>query len=171
METGGIYRIKSRNLSVGVYDGKGGFIGIREKFGDTYLFTEYGWEQGPPYGTVRLEDRVFVGRVPPEVPLVTTLGTRCRGCGQDIEFRDGEGWVGCGGCEKVLPMSVPNKVLYKILYNLATPEEIAAWEQAKRGRWASRSSIAAREQEGSVPPQSTLGEGEASTPTGRSTAP
>jgi hypothetical protein len=141
LEQGGIYRIQSRNLAAGVYDGKGGFIGIREKFGDTYLFTEYGWEQGPPYGTVRLENRILVGRVPPEVPLVTTLGTRFRGCQQDIEFKDGEGWVGCGGCGKILPMSVPNQKLYKILYDLATPEEVAAWRRARRGRLVQEPSI------------------------------
>jgi hypothetical protein len=34
---GRIYLIHSRNLSVGVYDGDGGFIGVREKFGSEYL--------------------------------------------------------------------------------------------------------------------------------------
>ncbi len=47
-----LYRIHSRNLTFGVYDGKKGFIGIRTKFGSRYLFTEYHWDQGPPYGTV-----------------------------------------------------------------------------------------------------------------------
>jgi len=41
-----------RNLSYGVYDGKEGFIGIREKFGHEFLFTEYHFDQGPPFGTV-----------------------------------------------------------------------------------------------------------------------
>jgi hypothetical protein len=50
---GCLYRISSRNLVVGVFraDVKG-FIGIREKFGDEYLFTEYHWDNGPPFGTV-----------------------------------------------------------------------------------------------------------------------
>jgi hypothetical protein len=35
------YRISSRNLSIGVFNLKtSGFIGIREKFGDQYLFTD-----------------------------------------------------------------------------------------------------------------------------------
>lgn len=38
---GTIYALHSRNLTVGVYDGVTGFIGIREKFGHRYLFTEY----------------------------------------------------------------------------------------------------------------------------------
>lgn len=49
----GVYRIHSRNLSVGVYraDVKG-FIGIRLKCGDRYLFTEYHYDTGAPFGTV-----------------------------------------------------------------------------------------------------------------------
>lgn len=35
-----VYELHSRNLLVGVYNGHGGFIGIRTKFGDRYLFTE-----------------------------------------------------------------------------------------------------------------------------------
>lgn len=48
----GLYKIYSRNLTLGVYDGNGGFVGIREKFGDEYLFTEYHWDTGEPFGTV-----------------------------------------------------------------------------------------------------------------------
>lgn len=38
---GHLYRLHSRNLMSGVFDGERGFVGIREKFGDPYLFTEY----------------------------------------------------------------------------------------------------------------------------------
>lgn len=48
---GGVYKLNSRNLSVGVYDGDFGFIGIREKFSTRYLFTEMHYDQGPPNGT------------------------------------------------------------------------------------------------------------------------
>jgi len=52
-EHGYLYRIASRNLSFGVYDESvQGFIGIRYKFGDRYLFTEYHWDTGEPFGTV-----------------------------------------------------------------------------------------------------------------------
>lgn len=47
-----LYKVGSRNLTWGVYNGKEGFIGIREKFRSKYLFTEFHWDQGPPYGTV-----------------------------------------------------------------------------------------------------------------------
>lgn len=50
---GHTYRINSRNLSFGVYDkDKKGFVGIRYKFGERYLFTEYHWDTGAPFGTV-----------------------------------------------------------------------------------------------------------------------
>ena len=52
-QKGGLYRIRSRNLSFGVFDGNGGFVGIREKFGSEYLFTEYHWDTGAPFGTVK----------------------------------------------------------------------------------------------------------------------
>ena len=47
-----VYRIHSRNLSVGVFDTTA-FIGIRSKFGEEFLFGEFHWDTGPPFGTVR----------------------------------------------------------------------------------------------------------------------
>lgn len=44
------YEIKSRNLVVGVWTGEG-FVGIREKFDSEFLFVEYHWDDGPPFGT------------------------------------------------------------------------------------------------------------------------
>lgn len=50
MKVGEIYRIRSRNLLVGVFVGQDWndefprFIGIREKFGSRFLFEEYGWD-------------------------------------------------------------------------------------------------------------------------------
>jgi len=49
---GRLYHIGCRNMDYGVYDGKEGFIGIREKFGHEFLFTEYHFDQGAPFGTV-----------------------------------------------------------------------------------------------------------------------
>jgi hypothetical protein len=50
---GFLYKIHSRNLSIGVFNGKDGFIGIRTKFGNKFLFTEYHWDTGAPYGTTK----------------------------------------------------------------------------------------------------------------------
>lgn len=53
---GRLYRFRSRNLWLGVFNGlpgsEAGFIGIREKFGSRYLFTEYHHETGGCFGTV-----------------------------------------------------------------------------------------------------------------------
>jgi len=59
-ERGVVYRIHSRNLAIGVYDGKGGFVGLREKFGRTYLFTEFHHDTGAPYGTVHPLEKIGV---------------------------------------------------------------------------------------------------------------
>lgn len=47
---GHLYRLCSRNLSMGVFIGRG-FIGIRQKFGARFLDTEYHDEIGAPHGT------------------------------------------------------------------------------------------------------------------------
>lgn len=55
----GVYSIKSRNLSVGVYRAEvQGFIGIRLKFNDRFLFTEYHYDTGAPYGTVWPKEQI-----------------------------------------------------------------------------------------------------------------
>ena len=51
---GGLYRVSARNFDLGVYDeATHGFIGIRHKFGELYLFTEFHWDTGEPYGTAK----------------------------------------------------------------------------------------------------------------------
>lgn len=52
LRVGGIYYVESRNLSYAVYVGKGQFRGIREKFGDRYLFDELHWDIDEHHGTV-----------------------------------------------------------------------------------------------------------------------
>lgn len=51
---GHLYALDSRNLSCGVYcSDTNGFIGIREKYGELYLFEEFHWDTGPPHGTAK----------------------------------------------------------------------------------------------------------------------
>lgn len=51
---GGLYRFYARNFFLGIYnEKKKGFIGVREKFNSKYLFIEYHWDIGMPYGTVK----------------------------------------------------------------------------------------------------------------------
>ena len=49
-----LYRIDARNFSLGVFsEASNGFVGIRVKFGRRYLFTEYHWDTGESFGTVK----------------------------------------------------------------------------------------------------------------------
>ncbi len=53
-EHGYLYHVKARNFRLGIYNEDAReFIGIRTKFGNRYLFGEYHWDQGPPFGTVK----------------------------------------------------------------------------------------------------------------------
>ena len=84
MERGGIYRIIARNFFVGVWDGESGFIGIREKFGDRYLFTEYHRDYSDRIGTARPVEKV--GQVPEGVQLVERLPPICPACSREVDF-------------------------------------------------------------------------------------
>ena len=86
---GGVYRLDSRNLSYGVYDGEDGFIGLRYKFGDTFLFTEYHWdtENHKPYGTVK--PLKLMEMLPVGVKAEEDLGRYCGDCGKDAYRTNG----------------------------------------------------------------------------------
>lgn len=74
-----LYRIDSRNLHLGVWDGKGGFIGIREKFGDHFLFIEYHYDFSTSYGTVsgaQETDQVLPSGIALEEGAITQEGYR-----------------------------------------------------------------------------------------------
>lgn len=135
LERGGVYEIKSRNLIVGVYDGDEGFIGIREKFGDEFLFTEYlARESGgtkQPFDTVRPVKLIW--RLNERVELKCYLGSACDTCGkaawfvQDPQIQGGQtrGWWECEGrCHvdgSTQPRAVQNDRLFKILSELEAP--------------------------------------------------
>lgn len=52
LEHGRVYKVRSRNLVVGVWNAPSrGFLGIREKFGNRFLFQEFHYDNGPPFGT------------------------------------------------------------------------------------------------------------------------
>lgn len=67
---GYLYYIHSRNLSFGVFRKETqGFIGIRMKFYDRYLFEEYHWDTGSPFGTVKPKEKL--GKCPLEVNVAS----------------------------------------------------------------------------------------------------
>lgn len=82
-----LYRISSRNLTLGVYHAeKGGFLGLRTKFGDTYVFEEFHWDNGPPYGTVK-PDEELPELLPFDIELTAYLkGSVCQTCNQLCEY-------------------------------------------------------------------------------------
>lgn len=49
-----LYKIRARNANLGIWrPEQKGFTIRREKFGDYFIFTEYHWDTGAPFGTVR----------------------------------------------------------------------------------------------------------------------
>jgi hypothetical protein len=65
----GVYRIIGRSIyDIGVFDQKNGeFIGVREKFGDLFLFSEEHWDMGAPHGTVKPKEKM--GDLPNEISI------------------------------------------------------------------------------------------------------
>lgn len=117
-----IYRLRSRNLSIGVFDPEQrGFIGLRVKFDAEYLFTEYHFDTGPPFGTAHpLED---LGELPPNIILAETLGTVDSNTRRPVFFDrpvadGGKGWCfeDTGEASMAIsPVSVSNSSLLDLL--------------------------------------------------------
>lgn len=88
---GRVYRIHSRNLQVAACVGPRAFVGIREKLGSRYLFTEFGGDGGGSVRSIR-ED---LGPVPEGIPLRDHLPPYCSACGRPTKFvvtqEDGRG--------------------------------------------------------------------------------
>jgi hypothetical protein len=51
LQRGRVYRLQSRNLECGVWNGKDGFVGIRTKFGGRFLDMEIHWDLSETFGT------------------------------------------------------------------------------------------------------------------------
>ena len=91
-----LYKIHSRNLITGVFSEKvNGFIGIREKFDDKYLFTEYHYDTGPPFGTAK--PVVELSELPEDIELKEYFGSFDSVTGREVKFDKpisdgGKGW-------------------------------------------------------------------------------
>lgn len=87
----GVYRVYARNIGVGVWDaGRGGFTGIRTKFGCRFLDTEYHWDTGLNgdigLGTAKPIRQLEI-QLPAGIPLGDTLpGTVEGNTGRPVEF-------------------------------------------------------------------------------------
>lgn len=115
---GHAYRLHSRNLAAGVFDGKTGFLGIREKMGRRYIFCEYHWDTGAPFGTAQpLAD---LGTIPADIPIVEILDTVDRRNGRPVAFdrpvaSGGRGWYypDTGAADQQIePHGLPNQRLF-----------------------------------------------------------
>jgi hypothetical protein len=122
---GRVYRIHCRNLSYGVYDGNSGFIGIRLKFYDRFLFTEYHYD-AEAYGTVRESKDTGID-VPEYISLRTSLGSVDQKTQRPVDFDKpiadgGRGWYFLDtneASEDIRPAAVSNRRLFKFLDTIA----------------------------------------------------
>lgn len=121
---GGVYQIGSRNLSVGVFDGIDGFVGIRSKFNHEYLFTEYHCDTDGPFGTVYPKTLL---EICPLDDLRETIGTVDASTRRPIKFdkpvsEGGKGWCFVDTGEPtntpVMAISLSNKPLFQYLNNV-----------------------------------------------------
>lgn len=118
---GWTYRIHSRNLSFGVFNQETqGFVGIREKFGNRFLFTEFHWDTGEPFGTVTPLEAL---EACPVQDLREYVRDECSVCHVLVEFvkddpaqRTGR-WEHRGetACQKARPCTVMNQELFEYL--------------------------------------------------------
>ena len=70
---GRVYHIHSRNLGYAIWNGSNGFIGIRTKFGDRFLDTEYHWDFCQHHGTVSHARDIGID-LPKDILLQERLG-------------------------------------------------------------------------------------------------
>lgn len=114
-----VYKLRSRNLSLGVYNGRSGFIGIRTKFGDRFLFTEYHWDTGSPYGTVM--DAIDTGiDVSEDIPLIEYLGSEDINTGRLVDYSEDKRWywVDTGESDPdIRACAISNQPLFNFLRN------------------------------------------------------
>jgi len=117
------YKITSRNLTIGVFNADTrGFVGIREKFGSEYLFTEFHFDTGAPHGTA--SPFLEIEKCPIE-DLRAAFETVCSVCRQHVAFvrnvpEDGYGeWLHNGTrCDNGSPYAPQNDALFGYLKNV-----------------------------------------------------
>lgn len=123
-----VYLINSRNLRLGVYnEANGGFYGIRTKFGDNFIFCEYHWDNGSPYGTVKPQTLLPAG-LAKTVSLSEILPqVFCNHCGQPLKDEHDKVYkhehlsgIPCQGGTLVHGNHRTNIELYKFLTALET---------------------------------------------------
>jgi hypothetical protein len=127
-----VYKLISRNLSFGVFDGKTRFIGIRTKFGRRFLDIEDHWDIGPPFGIARPEEDTGIV-VPEEIILHVCENEGIpvdKITGRNISFdkpisEGGKGWffkdTGESN-ENISPILFENRKLFEFLEKIEKEE-------------------------------------------------
>jgi hypothetical protein len=92
-----LYKIRARNSSYGVFNkDTNGFTGIREKFKIEYLFEEFHWDTGAPFGTAKPDKELE--KLPDDILIKTMIGTVDEATNRPVKFdgmvaNGGRGWV------------------------------------------------------------------------------
>ncbi|MCK9155131.1 MAG: hypothetical protein M0P12_03350 [Paludibacteraceae bacterium] len=90
---GGVYEVDARNFSLAAYNSEiKSFIGIRYKFGSTFLDEEEHWDIGAPHGTVK--PIRFIQMLPEGLPPVEIIKKEDSRTGEEIRYIKGEGTIG-----------------------------------------------------------------------------
>lgn len=127
---GRVYKIRCRNLAYGVWNGRDGFIGIRQKFNSRFLFTELHWDASQTFGTVR--EAIDTGiDVPSGVELRTSTPTEDRKSGRLVAFDrpvmdGGRGWYYVDTNEEdqnIQPCSYTYRPLFEFLEQIEEESE------------------------------------------------
>jgi hypothetical protein len=84
LQRGTVYRLQSRNLACGVWNGKDGFIGIRTKFGGRFLDMEIHWDLSKTFGTAQALEEL--GTIPESISLQISLRTECGDCHGPLKY-------------------------------------------------------------------------------------
>jgi hypothetical protein len=86
LQRGTVYRLQSRNLACGVWNGKDGFIGIRTKFGGRFLDMEIHWDLSETIGTAQALEALST--IPESISLDISLGTECGNCHKPVNYAE-----------------------------------------------------------------------------------
>jgi len=131
LQPGKVYRLQSRNLECGVWNGKDGFVGIRTKFGRRFLDMEIHWDLSETFGTAQALEPL--GAIPESFSLDISLGTECGNCHKPVNYvkrpaeqegasgewlHDDDGSPNCSvpvqgdKTRKASPVAIPNDALF-----------------------------------------------------------
>ena len=122
-KNGYAYKIDSRNLSIGVFNRvTNGFVGVRYKFGDEFLFEEFHYDTGEPYGTVYPKKEL---EQCPVKDLREYIGSYCGTCRKKLNWVDDPNWEMKKkihfeefGCKKLRTCAEMNSELFEYLKKL-----------------------------------------------------